>query len=295
MSHDQARSGLVYALSAYIFWGLAPLYFKWLEHVSAAEIIAHRIVWSLLLLIFILLVSGKLGSLKTLLPKLPWLVVSAILISANWLIFVWAVTHERISETSLGYYINPLVSVLLARLFLSERLSPLQIVAFVFAGCAVLIRLMSYGQLPWVALVLAFSFGFYGLVRKNINVGAVSGLAMETAMLCPLAIAYLMWLNVNDSLSFATVDVQTTGLLIMAGIITTFPLLCFAAAVVRLSLITIGILQYIAPSMSLVLAVLLYNEPFGLIDGISFVFIWVGLVIFSYDGYRRREKYPYKT
>lgn len=295
MSQHHSRSGFVFALSAYLIWGLAPLYFKWLEHVPAIEIIAHRIVWSLLLLLVILMITGKLASLRLLWPKLPWLIVSALLVSGNWLIFVWAITHDRISETSLGYYINPLVSVLLARIFLAERLTPLQLLAFIFAGGAVLIRLISVGELPWIALALAFSFGFYGLVRKNIHVAAVSGLAIETILLLPFAIAYLLWLYFKGNLSFGYIDNQTDVLLILAGVVTTFPLLCFAAAVVRLPLITISILQYIAPSMSLALAVLIYKEPFGLIDIISFACIWLGLMIFTFDGYRRREKYPYHS
>ena len=291
MSDDQTRRGLMFALSAYFLWGIAPVYFKWMQHVNAAEIIAHRIIWSLLLLLAVLIITGKLKQAFLLLPKFKWLLLTAILISANWLIFVWAVTHERISETSLGYYINPLVSVLLARLFLFERLRALQGLAFGFAAIGVLVRLVEYGQLPWVALVLAFSFGFYGLVRKHINVPAVAGLAIETMVLAPVAIGYLIWLDYENALSFLHINWQTNVLLISAGIVTTLPLLCFAAAVVRLSLISIGILQYLAPSMSLIIAVIWFKEPFSLIDLSSFILIWMGLVVFTWDGFLRTKQY----
>jgi len=291
MPMDQTRRGLLAALSAYGLWGIAPIYFKWMASVSAAEIIAHRIIWSLILLVAVLFILGKLSQVKTLLPKFPWLMLTAVLISTNWLIFVWAVTHERISETSLGYYINPLVSVLLARLFLGERLRLLQGIAFAFAAAGVLVRLVEYGHLPWVALVLAISFGFYGLVRKQIEVPAIAGLLLETSVLAPVAIIYLFWLNQQGVLSFAHVDWQTNLLLVSAGFVTTIPLLCFAAGVVRLPLTTIGILQYIAPSMSLIIAIFLYGEPFSSADLLSFVLIWIGLLVFTLDSFRRSRLY----
>jgi chloramphenicol-sensitive protein RarD len=291
MPSNETRRGLLFALAAYFTWGLAPLYFKLLEEVGAAEIIAHRIVWSLMLLGAVLLFSGSFKQVSQLLPKLPWLLLTALLISTNWLVFVWAINAERISETSLGYYINPLVSVLLARLFLREKLRPLQGVAFALAALGVMVRLFEYGQLPWVALVLAFSFGFYGLLRKQIHVSAVAGLMVETLAMSPFAIAYLWWLEHNDALSFLHSNLQTDVLLAAAGLVTTVPLICFAAAVVRLSLVSIGILQYIAPSMSLVIAVLLFGEPFSIADFFSFLLIWLALVVFTWDSFRWSAMY----
>lgn len=286
MSPNETRRGLIFALAAYITWGLAPLYFKYLQNVGAGEIIAHRILWALLLLAAVQFITNNLKQVWQLLPKFPWLLLTAVLISTNWLIFVWAITQARISETSLGYYINPLVSVLLGRLFLGERLRPLQGVAFGLAILGVLVRLFEYGQLPWIALVLAFSFGFYGLVRKQIRAPAVAGLMVETLIISPFALGYLLWLDQHGGLTFLHVDRQTDGLLIAAGLVTTIPLLCFAAAVVRLSLTSIGILQYIAPSMALAMAVLLFGEPFSKVDFLSFLLIWLALVLFTWDSFR---------
>lgn len=291
MPNTRGREGFWFALTAYLTWGIAPIYFKWLETVAATEIIAHRITWSVILLLLVLFLTGKLFQLRQLLSKWPWLVITALLISANWLIFVWAITHERISETSLGYYINPLVSVVLAGIFLGERLRPLQWLAFIVAGIGVGVRLLHYGQLPWVALCLAVSFGFYGLLRKKIDAPAVAGLAFETILLLPFAVAYLVWLSVNDQLAFAEQSLTIDALLLAAGVVTTIPLLCFAAAVVRLNLSTIGIMQYIAPTLSLILAVVIYGEPFNPSDVLSFACIWVALGVFTFDNYRFARVY----
>lgn len=291
MSHAQDRKGLVFALTAYITWGMAPIYFKFLVSISSVEVIAHRIVWSVFFLLLVLVITKQLSQLKQLLAKLNWLVVSALLVSGNWLLFVWAVSQGRISETSLGYYINPLVSVVLASVFLGETLRPLQRLAFLVASIGVAVRLFHYGAIPWVAIVLALSFGCYGLVRKKVAVPAVAGLTMETLLLLPIALLFLLFANSNGTLSFLHGPISVDLLLVFAGVVTSVPLLCFAAAVVRLNLITIGMLQYIAPSLSLFLAVWVYGEPFTLIDLISFACIWIALIIFTVDSIRSLRIY----
>ncbi|MEH6579992.1 MAG: EamA family transporter RarD [Amphritea sp.] len=288
MQHDQEhKKGVYFAIAAYGMWGLVPIYFKALEHVSSLEVLAHRVIWSVALLTLVLAVGSRWRKLMPLLkqPKIVGaLTLTAVIVSVNWLVFIWAVSQGRILETSLGYFINPLVSVFLGMLFLQERLRPGQWMAILFAAFGVGYQLFLLGNLPWVALVLAFSFGFYGLLRKQIPVDAVSGLFIETLLLLPVAGIYLFWLAQQGQLQFFNEGTSSALLLLAAGIVTSLPLLCFTAAARRLSLTLIGLLQYIGPSITFFLAVFYYHEPMDSNRMITFLFIWAALVIITIEG-----------
>jgi chloramphenicol-sensitive protein RarD len=287
------RTGLLLAFAAFSFWGLAPIYFKALDHLSAWEITGHRVVWAMLGLGLVLAVRDGLGSLWSTFRQprhLAWLGLSALLIAANWVTFVWATTNERVLETSLGYFINPLVNVLLGMLFLGERLRRAQWLAVLLAAGATANLVFSLGQLPWVSLTVAFSFGFYGLIRKRLPVGAVTGLYMECLLLAPVALTGLVWMQHNGMAGFVSTDWQTDLLLLTAGPVTIFPLLCFGLAAKRLNLSTIGLMQYLAPTISFLLAVFVYQEVFSLAYKISFVAIWAALAIYSSDMLRHHRQ-----
>lgn len=281
MFEKRAIQGARFALTAYLFWGMVAVYFKWLEHVAPLEILSHRVLWSVVLLLGILAVTGQLGALRIPPRLLGKLVLTSALLAANWLIFIFAVTNNNIAATSLGYFINPLISVFLGMIFLAERLRPLQWLSIAIAGSGIGFQIFYYGQLPWLSLALAFSFSFYGLLRKNLNLPSVAGLAVETIIVSPAAIGYLAWLAMNNRMEFGQLGIETDVLLIMGGFVTSFPLLCFAAAVTRLSLTVVGMFQYIAPTISLIIAVVIYDEPFGIGRIVMFVCIWVALAIFS--------------
>lgn len=290
MFEKRTIEGAWFALAAYGFWGVVPIYFKWVDHVDPLEILSHRVIWSVVLLLAILAATRQLPSLA-IAPRGLWKPgLTAALLSANWLIFIFAVTNNNITATSLGYFINPLVSVLLGMIFLGERLRPLQWVAIAIAASGILFQLIWYGKLPWISLALAFSFGFYGLLRKNFNLPSVAGLAIETMIVFPIALVYLLWLSSANELVFASLDTDTDVLLIMSGLVTSFPLLCFAAAVTRLSLTAVGMFQYLAPSMSLIIAVLIYDEPFGIDRIVTFSCIWIALAIFSTESIHFHRK-----
>ncbi len=264
-----------------MFWGVVPIYFKWLSHVTAIEILIQRVIWSVVLLFIILAYTGQLAALRIPRKKLALLFVSASLLAVNWLIYIFAIVNSNIVETSLGYFINPLVSVFLGMIFLGERLRPLQWIAIAITSAGIIFQLVFFGAIPWIALTLAFSFGFYGLIRKNLNLPSVAGLALETLMILPFALGGLVWLYQTGDMKFLAVDRQTDLLLIGAGFVTSFPLLCFAAAVTRLSLTAAGMFQYIAPSLSLLVAVVLFNEPFAIDRIVTFACIWLALIIFT--------------
>jgi chloramphenicol-sensitive protein RarD len=293
MTSSSQKNGTILAITAYIFWGLIPIFFKTLDAAGPGEILAHRILWSFLLLGLLLKALGKtddfFSTLKEL-SRLAPLMLSSLLISINWLVFIWAINSERILETSLGYYINPLVSVFLATMVLKEKLSRLQLVAITIAALGVLNQLFVFGQVPWVALTLAFSFGGYGLIRKKISVDPFVGLTVETFMLLPIAAGYLLMLQSSGESVFLQKDLTLDMLLIFSGAVTAFPLIVFAAAAKRLTLTALGLFQYIAPSVSFLLAVLLYGESFGLPELITFALIWTALAIFCIDSLRSRNK-----
>lgn len=290
-NRQKQKIGAVYAVSAYLMWGLFPLYWKPINQVPASEILGHRIFWAFMFMIGLLIFLGRLGeflhSFKVLLtrPVSLLLIVSAsFLISANWFIYIWAVNNGHIVESSMGYYINPLVSIGLGIFFLKEKLNAWQVIAFLLATAGVLIQTIEFGQVPWIALSLAFSFGFYGLTKKIIRLDTVLGLTFETLIVTPVALAYLIFVQVQGTAAFATGSAMTTLLLIGTGIVTAVPLLCFAEGARHISLTMVGFFQYITPTMTLILGVTLYKEAFSQVQLISFSFIWLGLIVFSLSG-----------
>ncbi len=290
---NDPRKGVIFALAAFGLWGLAPIYFKAVASVNPTEVLAHRVIWSVVFLFLLISFNQQWKALFTLIKdrKIVFrLLFTAVLISVNWLIFIWAVGANRIVETSLGYYINPLISVVLAMLFLGERLRPLQWMAIGLALLGVINQIVVVGSLPLVALTLAFSFGFYGLLRKKISINPVIGLTVETLLLMPFALVYLVWLSNNNTLAFTQQALTIDVLLIAAGLVTSLPLIFFAAATNRLSLTSIGLIQYTAPSITFLLAILIYDEPFGGAQLITFGCIWVALILFSVEGYRYQKR-----
>jgi chloramphenicol-sensitive protein RarD len=295
MNSVNLRRGYVLGICAYIIWGLFPLYFKLLAQVPSAEIVVHRVLWSALCGSLLLLVWKHPGWWRELLahPKrLLVLAVSGLLIASNWLLYVWAVNNDQMLAASLGYYINPLVNVLLGMLLLGERLRRLQWLAVGLAACGVLQQLWLLGNLPWLSLGLAFSFGFYGVIRKKAPVAALPGLVVETWLLLPLALLWLL-LNPQALTTQAAFWTDSTALwLLAAGPITLLPLLCFNAAARHLPYTTLGFLQYLAPTLVLLQAVWLFDEHLDSHKLRAFAFIWAGLLVYSIDAWislRRRR------
>lgn len=294
MTTVNLRRGYLLGICAYAIWGLFPLYFKLLAQVPSAEIVVHRVLWSALCGSLLLLLWKHPGWWRELLehPKrLLVLTVSGLLIASNWLLYVWAVNHGQMLEASLGYYINPLVNVLLGMLLLGERLRRLQWLAVGLAACGVLQQLWLLGSLPWLSLGLAFSFGFYGVIRKKAPVAALPGLVVETWLLLPLALLWLL-LNPHAVSAQAAFWTDSTALwLLAAGPITLLPLLCFNAAARHLPYTTLGFLQYLAPTLVLLQAVWLFDEHLDANKLLAFGFIWAGLLVYSIDAWislRRR-------
>lgn len=283
--NDGLVKGLGYALSAFLLWGLAPVYFKLVASVSAFEVLAHRVVWSVVILAVVVQFQGGWQALRALdRNTLKQLFFSSIFVSLNWLVFIWAVGQGRVLETSLGYFINPLITVLFGVVFLNETLRKWQVLAICLAFLGVSNQVVQLGYLPWVALALALSFASYGLMRKSIDIQPVQGLFVETVLLLPAALFYLAWLGYRDELVFGSLSTSMDGILIASGFMTTIPLLFFAAGARRLSLTVIGIVQYITPSITFFLAVFLYGESFSLAQLVSFVLIWLGLLVFTLEG-----------
>ena len=288
-SDNRPTTGLALGFSAYLLWGFFPVFFKALVEVTPLEILAHRIIWSTLFLV--LLISGRkqwhvLSSiLKNRKDRLR-LLLTAILISTNWLVFIIAVEAGYVLQASLGYFMTPLVNVLLGRLLLSEYLRFWQKISVGLVAIGVLCQIFVVGQFPWIALVLASTFGLYGLMRKTASFDSLTGLTGETLVITPIALAYLAWLGINDNMVFWHGALKLDLLLPASGIITAIPLLLFAAATRRLRLSTIGFLQYITPTMHFLLAVLLYKEPFSAAHMVSFALIWGALIIYSIDATR---------
>ncbi|KLV07804.1 chloramphenical resistance permease RarD [Photobacterium aquae] len=297
--NQETQRGVILALAAYTMWGIAPIYFKALQHVSAPEILSHRVIWSVLFLAILLQASRGWGKVRHVLSRprtLLLLAATATLIGGNWLIFIWAVNNNFMLNASLGYYINPLLNVLLGMLFLGERLRPLQWVAVMLAVAGVAVQLIQFGSLPWIALALASSFGFYGLLRKKINLDAQTGLFMETCLLLPIATIYVLWIADSPTADWGHNPLSTNLLLVAAGIVTTLPLLCFTGAATKLKLSTLGFFQYIGPSLMFILAIALYGESLTADKVYTFGFIWAALVLFSIDGLRsRRTKITHST
>jgi chloramphenicol-sensitive protein RarD len=281
-------SGLPQALGAYFIWGFVPVYFKWLSHVPPIEVVAQRILWSIPLLLLIMFFRKQLGDFAAVIrhrAHLRNLLISATLIAINWLIYIWAITNDHVLAASLGYYLNPLVNVLLGRMFLGERLRPMQLVAVAVATLGVAILIGDALDTLWLSVSLACSFGLYGLIRKITPVGSVPGLAVETTLLAPLSLGAAFWFASNGTGGFGD-DFNTTALLILAGAVTAIPLLLFATAARRMSYASLGFVQYIAPSIAFLLGVFVYGEPLSTTKLACFVLIWVSIAIFCADALR---------
>ena len=291
--HAQTLAGVAYAGSAFLIWGLSPIYWKALAAVPAFEILMHRMIWSFLFLTPLVLLKGRwhefLQAITTF-KTLMILLVTTLLVGCNWFLFIWAINGGHILQTSLGYYINPLVNVLLGVVFLTERLRKLQLAALGLAFTGVLYLTVSYGQFPWVSLALAFTFGFYGLIRKVAPVSPLVGLTLETLLLSVPALAYVVYLDRMGVGAFLRAGGAISLLLMGAALVTGLPLLLFTNGTKRLHLTTIGFLQYIAPSCTFLLAILVYREPLHASQFLTFVLIWSALALYSWDAVMHYRK-----
>ena len=288
------RRGFLLGVAAYALWGLFPLYWPLLEPAGAFEILAHRVLWSCLtMLALIVLVrrTPQLGAIVRDRRVRTLLTVGAVLISVNWVTYIWGVNNGRVVETSLGYFINPLVTVLMGVLVLDERLRRVQWLAIGIAVAAVVVLTVDYGRPPYVALVLALSFGTYGLCKKTADVGSTESLTFETAVLGPVALGYVLWLGATGASSFGNHGTGHLLLFVSTGIVTAVPLLCFGAAATRVSMVTLGLLQYLTPILQFGLGVLWYHEAMPTGRWIGFVLVWIALAIFTVEavGHRRRQ------
>lgn len=287
------NSGILYALGAYVLWGLFPIYWKWLHHVPAIQVIGHRIGWSFILLMIVIFATKQWTKFRS---TLTWRVlgiylVAGLLLSVNWLVYVWGVNTEHVVETSLGYFINPLFSVLLGMVFLKERLRALQWLPIGLAAAGVIYLTWTYGSLPWIALSLTFTFGFYGLVKKISPLGSLYGLTLETGLVFLPALGYLIYVQAVGEGAFGHTGAVSDLLLVGAGVVTTIPLLMFASAAKRIPLTMVGIMQYIAPTLQFLIGVLIYKEPFTTTSLLGFSLVWTALIIFWVEGvYARRAQ-----
>ena len=285
---ENERQGVIWALGAYVVWGVLPIYWKWLGHVPSSEIITSRVIWAFVFtMLFVVIMRNSkllLVDIRTLWQnqKAFWsLFFASALISGNWFLYIWAVNNNHLVETSLGYYINPLISVMLGIFFLKERLTSAQKLAVVIALIGVIILTISYGRFPWLAMALAISFAIYGLMKKTIPLDAVRGLAIETLFILPFALIYYIYLFVSDQAIMFHNNLQTDILLVFTGAATAIPLVLFAKGAQRMPLYMIGFLQYIAPTCMLFLGVMIYDETFNAIDLLSFSLIWLALILFT--------------
>lgn len=296
-STDQAQEnlfGILAGITAFLIWGLSPIYWKELQSVPAVEVILHRIVWSFILLMPVIIFRHRFAEfIKTIssLKSLLILAATSIIVSVNWLTYIWAVQNGYILQASLGYYINPLVNVLLGMSFLGERFRRMQVVSLIIAGGSVLYLTFFYGEFPWISLILGFSFGFYGLIRKVVEVGSLVGLGIETFLLSIPAGIYLIFLHHTGTGSFLNSGSSIDLFLLGAAVVTAVPLLLFTFAARRLNLSTVGFMQYIGPTCMFLLSILIYKEPINSSQVITFVGIWIALVLYSIDSviYHRKQ------
>ncbi|OOY38580.1 hypothetical protein BOV90_04170 [Solemya velum gill symbiont] len=286
--------GGMQAAMAFLIWGVFPLMFKQVENIAALEVLAHRIIWALVFVMLLLAVRGRLGTLKEIFIEnrktLYMLLLSALFVSVNWLVFIWAVANEKVIEPSLGYFINPLFNVLLGVIFLGERLRLVQWTAVAIALTGVLVLIFSHGIVPWVALALALTFGLYGLIRKQTKIGPVTGLAIETLLLFPVAVGYILFLFSYGDESFITGEPSARFWLVFVGIMTTIPLMLFAAGARKIRLSTLGIITYIGPTVQFLIAVYLFGEIFTQAYQVAFTAIWIALAIYAFDLYRHERQ-----
>ena len=289
---EQARNGVIAALCAYLSWGVLPIYFKFVPDVAALEILAHRVVWAIPFGALIVSLRHQWPEVRRAFSDrrtLLFLVLSAVLIAVNWLIYIIAVQINQVTQASLGYYINPLMSVVVGVLFFDERLRRFQLVAVLLAAVGVAVLTFSAAAFPWIAMSLAVTFTIYGVIRKQVRVGGMPGLFIETTVILPIAALYLAYLLVNGSASFGAGDAAMNFTLLLAGPFTVIPLLMFALAARRLQLTTIGIMQFIAPTMQFLIGIY-YGETLSLAHKICFAFIWAAIVLFAWDAWRQSRR-----
>lgn len=290
---QQSRSGLTYGTAAYVCWGLFPLYWPLLQPAGALEVLAHRVVWSLVFCIGLLTVAHRWSAFGTIVRnprQLVWLALASVVIAINWGGFIWGVNNGHVIEVSLGYFINPLVTVLLGVFVLHETLRRAQWMAVGLGAVAVVILTVDYGRPPWLALTVSGSFAIYGFLKKRANLGAVEALAVETAILFPFAIAFLLTLQFRDELVFGHHGAGNLALLMGTGVVTAIPLLLFGAAATRLALSTIGLLQYLGPILQFILGLTVFGEEMGSARWFGFVLVWLALVVFTVDAWRSRRR-----
>jgi chloramphenicol-sensitive protein RarD len=293
MLNNQTQQGYLYAVLAFLMWGMAPIYFKQIESIAALEILTHRVIWSVLFLILIVFAAKQWHQIQHVIKKpklLGMLCVSSTLLGFNWGLFIWAVNNDHMLDASLGYYINPLLNVLLGVIFLSERLRKWQIIAVAIASLGVLLQVVAYGSFPVVAFALASSFAIYGLLRKKMPVESLPGLLIEALILMPFAIIYWYLTPATVSSDMFNNEVFLNILLVSAGVVTTLPLLCFIGAAKRLPYSTLGLFQYLGPSIMFTLAVTLYGEMFSIERAVTFACIWGALALYSWDSLRASKK-----
>jgi chloramphenicol-sensitive protein RarD len=282
------NKGILYGIGAYTLWGFFPIYWKFLHDVPALQVIGHRIGWSFILLSAYILLTGQWGGFRSVAFKWKTIgiySIAAVLLSVNWLVYVWGVNAGFIVETSLGYFINPLLSVLLGVVFLRERLRPLQWIPVGLAAIGVGYLTFAYGRLPWIALSLAFTFGFYGFVKKLSPLGSLYGLTLETGIVFPVALLYIVFVGFSGSGAFLQQGAVVDMFLVGAGIVTTIPLLMFASAAKQIPLTVVGLLQYIAPTLQFLIGVFVYKEPFDSSRLIGFGLVWVALIVFAIENH----------
>jgi len=297
MSEDSKERiiGTWYSIAAFLVWGFLPIYWKALKEVSASEILPHRIIWSFIFLALFNAIKKRWPIIRenySMVTNRLSSLTCALLLGVNWFIFIWAVNANHLVEISLGYYINPLLSVLLGMILLRERLTLWQMVAFILAICGVAYMTVQYGRIPWIALSLAVTFGLYGLIRKTSRVGALTGLTAETAILSPVSLVFLVLIFLQGGSVVGKASVSVHLLLVGTGIITALPLVWFARGARRIPLSSVGFIQYLAPTCHLLLGVFLYKEPFTRVHVISFALIWIALLIFSFSHVRLMKRPP---
>ncbi|CAM5252983.1 protein RarD [Streptomyces spiroverticillatus] len=286
---NEQRTGLLYGFGAYGLWGVVPLFWPLLKPAGAIEILAHRMVWSLGVVVIALLFVRRWAWIRELLrqpKKLGLIALAAAVITVNWGLYIWSVNSGHVVEASLGYFINPLVTIAMGVLLLGERMRPLQWTAVAIGAAAVLVLAIGYGQPPWISLVLAFSFATYGLVKKKVNLGGLESLAAETAVLFLPALGYLVWLGLSGSLAFGGHGAGHASLLAATGLVTAVPLVCFGAAAVRVPLSTLGLLQYLAPVFQFLLGVLYFGEEMPVERWAGFALVWLALTLLTWDAVR---------
>lgn len=304
MERDE-KFGILYTSSAFLIWGFLPIYWKQMEHISSGEILAYRIIWSFIFMIAVVFLTRNSNTfyleLRTLIKdrkKALSIIFASLFISLNWLLFIWAVNQEHVIQVSLGYYINPLISILLGIIVLKEKASKIQVISFTLAGIGVLYLTFSFGVFPWISLALAFSFAFYGLLKKTVQISSMFGLTIETFIVTPISLLYIFLLP-NPSFSIGSEFISVTSLyLIGSGVVTAIPLLLFGSGTKSIPLAMVGLLQYIAPTIMLILGVFMYNETFTSAHLIAFIFIWTALFLYMGSHYkaslRQKQNKSYK-